>query len=104
MSRDLRCSLLSALVAIHRYGQPISRDELLRIASFESHRGGEAKRTVDELRHQPFVIDQGKRGIMLDSSSFGELARYLHDTCSWSEFELQVRLKHFEGWDELDLE
>jgi len=103
-ARDLLCALLSALVAQHRYGQPIVQDELLRIASYESHRGGEAKRAFDALRGKPFIVDQGSRGIMLNNSAFGSLAQYLHDTCGWEEFELRVRLKHFEGWDDLDLD
>jgi hypothetical protein len=104
MSADLVCSLLAALVAQHRYGQPITSDELLRIASFQSHRGGEAKDAFEQLRRKVFIIDEGQHGIMLDSSAFGSLAQYLFDECGWSEFELRVRLKHYEGWDNLDLE
>jgi len=103
-ARDLLCALLSALVAHHRYGQPIVQDELLRIASYESHRGGEAKRAFDALRGKPFIVDQGSWGIMLDNSAFGSLAQYLYDTCGWEEFELRVRLEHFEGRDDLDID
>lgn len=102
MGDELVCALLGALVAQHRYGQPIGRDELLRTASYESHRGGEAKRAFDTLRDAPFILDRGSRGIMLDNSAFGPLAQFLHDECGWSEFELRVRLKHFEGWDDLE--
>lgn len=101
---DLVCALLEALVSTHRYGQPITRDELLRIASYESHRGGEAKRVFATLRDLPFIADRGQRGIMLNHSRFGQLAQYLADTCGWSEFELRIRLKHFEGWENLDFE
>jgi len=101
-ARDLRCALLSALVAQHRYGQPIAQDELLRIASYQSHRGSEAKHAFDALRREPFIIEQGKRGIMLDNGAFGQLAQYLYDECGWEELELRVRLKHFEGWDDLE--
>ena len=92
MQTDLACALLEALVATHRYGQPMTQDELLRIASYESHRGGEAKQVFAALRDLPFITDQGQRGIMLDHSAFGQLARYLADTCGWSEFELRIRL------------
>lgn len=104
MSRDLQCSLLSALVAQHRYGQPIRRDPLLRTASYPSHHGGEAKRVFENLRREPFIIDHGNRGIMLNSSEFGKLAQYLYDHCGWTEFELKIRLKHYEGWEDLDLD
>lgn len=104
MAADLTCALLAALVSQHRYGQPITRDELLRIAAFESHRGGEAKQAFDELRDAPFIIDHGGRGIMLDNSEFGQLAQFLYDQCGWSEFKLRLRLKHFEGWKHLDFE
>ena len=46
MQTDLTCALLEALLATHRFGQPITRDDLLRIASFESHRGGDAKQGI----------------------------------------------------------
>jgi len=104
MCADLVCSLLAALVAQHRYGQPIRRDELLRIAAYEGHRGGEAKRAFEQLRDAPFIVDRGSRGILLDNGSFGPLAQFLHDECGWSEFKLKLRLKHFEGWEGLDLE
>jgi hypothetical protein len=104
MSSELACSLLAALLAQHRYGQSIGRDELLRIASFPSHRGGDAKDAFERLRREPFIRDRGQRGIMLDSSSFGQLAQHLYDECGWSEFRLRVRLKHFEGWSDLDFD
>lgn len=104
MQTDLACALLKALVATHRYGQPITQDDLLRIASYESHRGGDAKQAFEALRDAPFITDRGHHGIMLNHSEFGPLAQYLADECGWSTFELQLRLKHFEGWDELDLE
>jgi len=104
MGGELVCALLSALVAQHRYGQPIGRDELLRTASYESHRGGEAKQAFEALREVPFIVDCGDRGIMLDNSAFGQLAQFLHDECGWSAFKLQVRLKHFEGWDRIEFD
>lgn len=104
MSQNLQCALLSALVAQHRYGQPIPQSALLRTASFPSHRGGDAKEAFDDLREKPFIVDQRNRGIMLNSSEFGELAQYLHQECGVSEFELKIRLKHFEGWDDIEFE
>ena len=103
MQTDLACSLLEALVATHRYGQPIPRDELLRISSFESHRGGDAKRAFATLRTVPFITDRGPRGIMLNHSRFDALAQFLADSCKWSAFELRVWLKHFEGWENVDV-
>lgn len=79
MQTALACALLEALVATHRYGHPISQDELLRIASYESHRGGEAKQVFGSLRDLSFITDQGQRGILLNHSEFGQLAQYLAD-------------------------
>lgn len=101
---DLVCALLAALVAQHAYGGPTAREDLLRISSYEAHRGGEAKAAYDTLRDAPFVVVHHGRGIRLDHSRFGEVAQFLHDECGWSEFELRVRLKHFEGWEHLDLD
>lgn len=39
---------------------------------------------------------------MLNSSEFGKLAQYLYDECGYSEFELKIRLKHFEGWEDIE--
>lgn len=104
MHTDLVCALLAALVSQHRYGQPISRADLLRISAFESHRGGEAKQAFEDLRDMPFIVDHGGRGIMLNNSAFGKLAQFLYDQCGWSEFKLRLRLKHFEGWEQLDFD
>lgn len=104
MHNDLVCALLAALVSQHRYGQPIGRDELLRISAFESHRGGEAKQAFEDLRNLPYIVGRGSRGIMLDNSEFSQLAQFLYDQCGWSEFKLRLRLKHFEGWEQLDLD
>lgn len=102
MHTDLVCALLAALVSQHRYGQPIGRDELLRLSAFESHRGGEAKQAFEALREMPFIVDRGGRGVMLNNSAFGKLAQFLYDQCGWSEFKLRLRLKHFEGWEQLE--
>jgi hypothetical protein len=87
MSRDLQCSLLSSLVAQHQYGQPIQRDQLLRITSYPSHQGGDAKQSFEELRRERFIIDHRNRGIMLDSSEFGRLAQYLYE--EWENLDLE---------------
>lgn len=39
--------------------------------------------------------------IQLDTSEFGSLVKFLHDQCEWDRFELEFRLKHFEGWDDV---
>lgn len=70
MDRDLCCALLEALVAKHRYGQPITRSELLRITSYESHRGGDAKQAFETLRMYPFITNQGQRGIIQNQGGY----------------------------------
>lgn len=92
------CALLRPLVNKHRYGSPMAKDELVRQTAFEPHEEGAIRTAYEELRHAPFIIDRGKRGIMLDSSTFGSLADFLYQECKWPEWELKTKLKHYEGW------
>lgn len=101
---DLVCSILRVLVSDHAYGKPRPRDVVLNKASYPPHKGGAAKEAYETVRDQAFVIDYGDRGIMLDNSAFGALVQFLYDECGWEQFELELRIKHFEGWDEIEWE
>ncbi|ESP87913.1 hypothetical protein [Candidatus Halobonum tyrrellensis] len=61
----------------------------------------EAKAAIESVRGHLFIADRGNRGLELVTGEFGALATFLAEECDWSEFELRIRLKHFEGWDDL---
>ena len=101
----LYCALLRPLVSGHRYGTPMSKDEVIRRTPLDSSDIGAAKRAFDELRKFSFIIDYGNRGVKLDNSNFDELADFLHDRCTrdrWPIWEIKTKLKHYEGWDDHD--
>ncbi|WP_150123027.1 hypothetical protein [Haladaptatus sp. R4] len=99
---ELVCSIIRVLVTNHGYGKPLPADVVLNKASYPPHKGGDAKKSLEIVRRQSFIIDHGNRGIMLDNGEFGSLVQFLYDNCGWDEFELKLRIKHFEGWEEID--
>lgn len=99
---ELVCSIIRVLVSDHAYGKPRPRDVVLNKAAYPPHKGGAAKEAYETVRQRAFVIDYGDRGIMLDNSEFGALVQFLYDECGWKKFELELRIKHFEGWDEIE--
>lgn len=98
------CKVIRTLVTSHAYGSPLSVEEILRRAAIPSHEMGAAKEAVDAVRSRPFIRDCGSRGLMLATGEFGNLVQFLYDECGWERFELELRLKHFEGWNEIDWE
>lgn len=99
---SVRCALLAAMVAKHRWGTPIDEDHLLAIAAIEPNDYPAARDVFDELRGEPYITNRGNRGIELDNGAFGALADVLYHECEWEPFEIRVRLKHYEGWDRHD--
>jgi len=55
-----------------------------------------------DLRSEPYITYRGKRGIELDKSNFDALADVLYHECEWEAWEIESRLKHYEGLDEHD--
>lgn len=96
------CALIRPLVSKHRYGAPIVKDELVRQAAFEKHEEGDVREAYEELRILSFIVDYGNRGVMLDSSQFGDLADFLYCRCDWPSWEITTKLKHYEGWSDHD--
>ncbi|MFC3959756.1 hypothetical protein [Halovivax cerinus] len=96
------CALLRPLVSKHRYGAPLSEDELIRQTAFEKHEEGAVRDAISYLRTQPFIQSFDTRGIRLDSSTFGRLADFLYQECDWPAWEITTKLKHYEGWDDHD--
>jgi hypothetical protein len=98
----IRCALLAAMIAKHRWGTPIGRDHLLAVAAVDPNEYPTARRVFEALRSAAYITNRGKRGIELDTGNFGRLADVLFHECNWDEFQIKSRLKHYEGWDEHD--
>jgi hypothetical protein len=96
----VKCALLAAMVAKHRWGSPIDEERLLAVSAIEKYRYLEAREVFSELRSEPFVRNAGKRGIELDNSAFGLLADFLYRECGWEPHQIRSRLKHYRGWDQ----
>jgi hypothetical protein len=99
---SVKCALLAAMIAEHRWGSPIAEANLLSISAIEANDYPTASEVFNELRSAPYITNRGKQGIELDNSQFGALADVLFDECEWEPFEIKSRLKHYEGWDEHD--
>lgn len=96
---SVRCALLAVLIATHRWGSPLGREALLAMAAIDSAEYPTARETFEALRAAGYIDDRGPRGIQLDPSAFGRLAEVLYHECGWEPYEIQSRLKHYEGWD-----
>ena len=99
---SVKCALLAAMIAKHRWGTPIDEEHLLSIAAIDANDYPTASDVFDELRSEAYITNRGNRGIELDNSEFGELAEVLYHECEWESFQIKSRLKHYEGWDEHD--
>lgn len=97
---SVKCALLAAMIAEHRWGSPIVEANLLSIAAIETSDYDTASEIFDELRSARYITNRGKRGIELDSGEFGALADLLYHECEWDAFEIKSRLKHYEGWNQ----
>jgi hypothetical protein len=96
---SVKCALLAAMIAKHRWGTPIDEDALLAIAAIDNNDYPTARDVFEELRQETYVTNRGNRGIELGNGRFGELADVLFHECGWEPFEIRSRLKHYEGWD-----
>ena len=73
----IKCALLSTMLAKHRWGTPISREDLIRLSAVGDDYPA-ARDVYDDLRSQPYITNHGKRGITLNNSQFNELADVLY--------------------------
>jgi hypothetical protein len=96
---SVKCALLAAMIAKHRWGTPIDEESLLSIAALDSTDSPTASDVFEELRAEPYITSAGNRGIELNNSEFGALADVLYHECGWEPFQIRSRLKHYEGWD-----
>lgn len=96
---SVKCALLAAMLAKHRWGTPIDEENLLAIAAIDANDYPTASEGFDELRTEPYITNRGIRGIELDNGEFGRLADLLYHECGWNSFQIKSRLKHYEGWE-----
>lgn len=96
----VKCALLAAMIAKHRWGTPIDADHLIAVAAVERNDYPAAHEIFEKLRSASYITNRGKRGIELTSSHFGALANVLYHECRWEPFQVKSRLKHYEGWDQ----
>lgn len=99
---SVKCALLAAMMAEHRRGSPIVEENLLSISAIEPSDYSTASDVFDDFRSASYITNRGKRGIELDNSAFGDLAEVLYHECGWEPYEIRLRLKHYEGWDQHD--
>lgn len=99
---SVKCALLAATVAKHRWGSPMDEETLLALSAIEKNEYPTARTIFDELRAERYVKNVGKRGVELDNSAFGTLADVLYHECGWEPFQIRSRSKHYEGWERHD--
>jgi hypothetical protein len=99
---SVKCALLAAMIAEHRWGSPIVEENLLSISAIDTPEYPTASEVFDELRSEPYITNRASRGIELNNSNFGQLADILYSECEWEPFEIKSRLKHYEGWENHD--
>lgn len=97
---SVKCALLAAMIAKHRWGTPIDEENLLAIAAIDPNNYPVASEVFDDLRGESYITNKGTRGIELNNSEFGTLADVLYHECGWEPFQIKSRLKHYEGWDQ----
>lgn len=100
VSDEVLCAVISHLISKHGYGSPVTKDNAVNRAGLRKDQLGEAKNGFEELRSYQFIANYGNRGIALDNTEFGALADFLFKSCNWSEDDIKLRLKHYEGWAE----
>lgn len=101
---SVKCALLAAMVAKHKWGTPITEENLLSIAAIDPNDYPTARDVFNTLRREPYITSRGSRGIELNNSEFGTLADVFYNECGWEPYEIKMRLKHYEGWDKHEWE
>lgn len=96
---SVKCALLATMIAKHKWGTPITEDALLNLSAIDGD-CPTARGIYADLRREPYITYRGNRGIELNKSRFDELADVLYHECGWEAWEIDSRLKHYEGIDE----
>jgi len=98
---SVKCALLATMIAKHKWGTPITEDALLNLSAIDGDYPT-GRNVYADLRGEPYIIHRGRRGIKLDKSNFDKLANVLYHECGWEPWEIESRLKHYEGIDNHD--
>lgn len=93
---SVKCALLATMIAKHKWGTPITADALLNLSAIDGEYPT-AREVFADLRSEPYITYQGNAGIELDKSNFDRLADVLYNECRWEAWEIESRLKHYEG-------
>ncbi|OYR57197.1 hypothetical protein [Halorubrum halodurans] len=93
---SVKCALLATMIAKHRWGTPITREDLCNLSAIDGDYPT-AHEVYDDLRSEAYITYRGDRGIELDQGNFGGLADVLYHECNWEKWEIESRLKHYEG-------
>ncbi|GGC48891.1 hypothetical protein [Haloferax sulfurifontis] len=93
---SVKCALLATMIAKHKWGTPITEEDLLSLSAIGNDYPV-AREVYADLRSEPYITHRGNRGIELDESNFDKLADVLYHECRWETWEIETRLKHYEG-------
>lgn len=100
MSRlEVRCALVGTLARRHKWGKPMSKDDLVNLSGIGPANQGTGKDVYDELKREPYIKYDRNRGIKINSSRQGEAAEFLRSACGWTDLRLKSTFKHYEGFD-----
>lgn len=98
---SVKCALLATMIAKHKWGTPITKEALLSLSAIDDDYPT-AREVYSDLRSEFYIIYRGNRGIELDKSNFDKLADVLYHECNWEAWEIDSRLKHYEGIENHD--
>ena len=98
---SVKCALLATMIAKHKWGTPITEEVLLNLSAIDGDYPT-AREVYADLRREAYITYRGNRGIELNKSRFGKLADVLVHECGWEAWEIDSRLKHYEGVKEHD--
>lgn len=98
---SVKCALLATMIAKHKWGTPITQEDLLSLSAIDGDYPA-AREVYNDLRSEPHITYRGDRGTELDKSNFDRLADVLYHECNWVKWEIDSRLKHYEGIEDHD--
>jgi len=98
---SVKCALLATMIAKHKWGTPIPEDALLNLSAIDDDYPT-AREVYADLRSEPYITYRGDRGIELNKTNFDELADVLYHERRWEPWEIESRLKHYEGLEDHD--
>ena len=98
---SVKCALLATMIAKHKWGTPITGEALLNLPAINGDYPT-AREVYADLRSESYITYRGNRGIELNKSNFDKLAGVLYHDCRWEAWEIDSRLKHYEGIEDHD--